>query len=101
MNESRIQKTVYLTSIDFSDQIQDVMKLKGFGSFSGYINHLICKDIESINEHENNQVEGRYNAYVRMYRDFSFTLIDAKKKAKGICLIEFPKKFESFIKNLD
>jgi len=101
MKEDRIQKTVYLTSLKLSDQIQDVMKVKGFGSFSGYVNHLIANDIHNPLKNDFSQIERTYKANIKMYRDFSFSLIDAKESAKNICLIQFDKKFESFIKNLD
>ena len=101
MKEDRVQKTVYITSIDLDEQIKDVMKLKGFGGFSAYVNHLICKDIENLIGDEKNQIERTYRATTRMYKDFSFSVRDAKEYSRKICLLQFPAKYESFIKNLD
>ena len=101
MNKERVQKTVYLPSREFEEQVTERLTVLGFGSFSAYVNHLIANDNKIHSTDELNQIQRNYKANIRMYRDFSFSLQDAKEYAKRITLLTFGDKFEGFIKNLD
>ena len=101
MKEDKVQKTFYIPSKEFEEQVVERLQKLGFNGFSAYINHLIANDINNPLRDDFNTIERAYNANIKMYRDFSFSLFDAKESAKKICFIQFDKKFESFIKNLD
>ena len=97
----KVQKTFYIPSKEFEEQVIERLQKLGFNGFSAYVNHLIANDINNPLRDDFNTIERTYNANIKMYRDFSFSLFDAKESAKKICFIQFDKKFESFIKNLD
>ena len=97
----KVQKTFYIPSKEFEEQVIERLQKLGFNGFSAYVNHLIANDINNPLRDDFNTIERAYNANIKMYRDFSFSLFDAKESAKKICFIQFDKKFESFIKNLD
>jgi hypothetical protein len=97
----KVQKSFYLPSKEFEEQVIERLQKLGFNGFSAYVNHLIANDINNPLRDDFKAIERAYNANIKMYRDFSFSLFDAKESAKKICLIQFDKKFESFIKNLD
>jgi len=101
MKEDKVQKTFYIPSKEFEEQVIERLQKLGFNGFSAYVNHLIANDINNPLRDDFNTIERAYNANIKMYRDFSFSLFDAKESAKKICFIQFDKKFESFIKNLD
>ena len=97
----KVQKTFYIPSKEFEEQVIERLQKLGFNGFSAYVNHLIANDINNPLRDDFKAIERVYNANIKMYRDFSFSLFDARESAKKICLIQFDKKFESFIKNLD
>jgi len=99
--KDKVQKTFYLPSKEFEEQVTERLAKLGFNGFSAYVNHLIANDIHNPLRDDFKAIERTYKANIKMYRDFSFSLFDAKDSAQKICLLQFDKKFESFIKNLD
>jgi len=99
--KDKVQKSIYLPSQDFEKQVMDRLAKLGFNGFSAYVNHLIANDIHNPLRDEFKAIERTYKANIKMYRDFSFSLVDSKESAQKICLLQFDQKFESFIKKLN
>ena len=97
----KVQKTFYIPSKEFEKQVTERLKKLGFNGFSAYVNHLIANDINNPLRDDFKAIERTYNANIKMYRDFSFSLVDSKESAQKICLLQFDQKFESFIKKLN
>jgi hypothetical protein len=99
--KDKVQKSIYLPSQDFEKQVMDRLAKLGFNGFSAYVNHLIANDIHNPLQDEFKVIERTYKANIKMYRDFSFSLVDSKESSQKICLLQFDQKFESFIKKLN
>lgn len=101
MKEDKVQKSFYMPSREFEERVNKRINDLGFNGFSAYINHLIANDIQIHSQDDLKVIQRTYKATIRMYKDFSFSLQDAKEYARNICLLQFEKKFEEFIKKLD
>ena len=72
----KVQKSIYLPSQEFEKQVMDRLAKLGFNGFSAYVNHLIANDINNPLRDDFKAIERTYNANIKMYRDFSFSLFD-------------------------
>ncbi len=99
--KDKVQKTFYLPSKEFEEQVTERLTKLGFNGFSAYVNHLIANDIHNPFKDDLKSIERTYKANIKMYRDFNVSLFEAKESAQKICLLQFDKKFESFIKKLN
>ena len=90
--KDKVQKTFYLPSKEFEEQVMDRLTKLGFNGFSAYVNHLIANDIHNPFKDDLKAIERTYKANIKMYRDFSFSLVDSKESAQKICLLQFDQK---------